>query len=168
MEYIPGFLRWFHIMAGVMWIGLLYYFNFVQVQALKAAGADGTVAGITKHVAPRALFWFRWAALATWLFGLGLLGPNIGNAFLFQNGFAAIGVGAWLGTIMFLNVWAVIWQHQKKILNLGPYAANPASDEVKAKSRIIAAFASRVNVLLSVPLFFFMVAGSSAHMGLFF
>ncbi len=168
MDYIPGLLRWFHIMSGVMWIGLLYYFNFVQVQALKAAGADGTGAGITKHVAPRALFWFRWAALATWLFGLGLLGPNIINAFTFQNGFAAIGVGAWLGTIMFLNVWGVIWQHQKKILNLGAYAANPASDEVKAKSRIIAAFASRVNVLLSVPMFFFMIAGSSAHMGLFF
>ncbi len=168
MDYIPGLLRWFHIMSGVMWIGLLYYFNFVQVQALKAAGADGTGAGITKHVAPRALFWFRWAALATWLFGLGLLGPNVVNAFTFQNGFAAIGVGAWLGTIMFLNVWGVIWQHQKKILNLGAYAANPASDEVKAKSRIIAAFASRVNVLLSVPMFFFMIAGSSAHMGLFF
>lgn len=168
MDYIPGLLRWFHIMSGVMWIGLLYYFNFVQVQALKAAGADGTGAGITKHVAPRALFWFRWAALATWLFGLGLLGPNVINAFTFQNGFAAIGVGAWLGTIMFLNVWGVIWQHQKKILNLGAYAANPASDEVKAKSRIIAAFASRVNVLLSVPMFFFMIAGSSAHMGLFF
>jgi uncharacterized membrane protein len=168
MDYIPGLLRWFHIMSGVMWIGLLYYFNFVQVQALKAAGADGTAAGITKHVAPRALFWFRWAALATWLFGLGLLGPNVINAFTFQNGFAAIGVGAWLGTIMFLNVWGVIWQHQKKILNLGAYAANPASDEVKAKSRIIAAFASRVNVLLSVPMFFFMIAGSSAHMGLFF
>ncbi len=168
MDYIPGLLRWFHIMSGVMWIGLLYYFNFVQVQALKAAGADGTGAGITKHVAPRALFWFRWAALATWLFGLGLLGPNVINAFTFQNGFAAIGVGAWLGTIMFLNVWGVIWQHQKKILNLGAYAANPASDEVKAKSRIIAAFASRVNVMLSVPMFFFMIAGSSAHMGLFF
>lgn len=170
MENVAGFLRWFHIMSGVMWIGLLYYFNFVQVQAIAAANKDqaGSAAPITKYVAPRALFWFRWAALATWLFGLGLLGPNVINAFTFQNGFAAIGVGAWLGTIMFLNVWGIIWQHQKKVLNLGPYAANPVSDEQKGKSRIIAAFASRVNVLLSVPMFFFMIAGSSAHMGLFF
>ena len=71
-----GIFRWVHFMAGVMWIGLLYYFNFVQVAALKNAGADGTAAGITKHVAPRALLFFRWSAVVTWLAGAALLGPR--------------------------------------------------------------------------------------------
>src|SRR6266571_4418487 len=73
MEYVPAVARWLHFMAGVMWIGLLYYFNFVQVAALKAATADGTAAGITKHVAPRALLYFRWAAVVTWLAGAAFL-----------------------------------------------------------------------------------------------
>ena len=155
MDYVPAIMRWLHLMAGVMWIGLLYYFNFVQVAALKAAAADNAAAGITKHVAPRALFYFRWAALVTWLAGAGLLGPNFVAAFTLQPSHAAIGVGAWLGTIMLLIVWGVIWPNQKKILGL-----KPASDEEKNKARRIAFLASRTNVMLSIPMLFFMAAGA--------
>ena len=155
MDYVPAIMRWLHLMAGVMWIGLLYYFNFVQVAALKAAAADNAAAGITKHVAPRALFYFRWSALVTWLAGAGLLGPNFVAAFTLQPSHAAIGVGAWLGTIMLLIVWGVIWPNQKKILGL-----KPASDEEKNKARRIAFLASRINVMLSIPMLFFMAAGA--------
>ena len=155
MDYVPAIMRWLHLMAGVMWIGLLYYFNFVQVAALKAAAADNAAAGITKHVAPRALFYFRWSALVTWLAGAGLLGPNFVAAFTLQPSHAAIGVGAWLGTIMLLIVWGVIWPNQKKILGL-----KPASDEEKNKARRIAFLASRTNVMLSIPMLFFMAAGA--------
>ena len=153
MEMLPGIYRWIHILAGVMWIGMLYYFNFVQVSALKAAQADGTAAGITKHVAPRALFFFRWAALLTWIAGAALLGATFTAAFTFQAGYEKIGMGAWLGTIMLLNVWGVIWPNQKKILGL-----KPATDEQKNKARRVAFLASRTNVMLSIPMLFFMVA----------
>jgi uncharacterized membrane protein len=153
MEMLPGIYRWIHIMAGVMWIGLLYYFNFVQVAALKAAQADSTAAGITKHVAPRALFFFRWAALATWLAGAALLGSNFVAAFTLHAGFQKIGVGAWLGTIMLLNVWGLIWPNQKKILGLVQ-----ATDEQKNKARRVAFLASRTNTMLSIPMLYFMVA----------
>ena len=93
MEYVPAIMRWLHLMAGVMWIGLLYYFNFVQVGALKAAAADNTAGGITKHVAPSALFYFRWSALATWLAGAALLGKNFVPAFTLQATYAVIGIG---------------------------------------------------------------------------
>ncbi|MBC8007566.1 MAG: urate hydroxylase PuuD [Prolixibacteraceae bacterium] len=153
MEMLPGIYRWIHIMAGVMWVGLLYYFNFVQVAALKAAQGDSTAAGITKHVAPRALFYFRWAALVTWLAGAALLAANFGAAFTLQSGFEKIGIGAWLGTIMLVNVWGVIWPNQKKILGLVQ-----ATDEQKNKARRIAFLASRTNTALSIPMLFFMVA----------
>ncbi len=159
MEMLPGIYRWIHILAGVMWIGLLYYFNFVQEAALKAAQADSTAAGITKHVAPRALFYFRWAALVTWLAGAALLGANFMAAFTLQAGYEKIGVGAWLGTIMLLNVWGIIWPNQKKILGMVP-----ATDEQKNKARRLAFLASRTNTMLSVPMLFFMVAQS--HMAL--
>ncbi len=155
MEFILlGLGRWLHIMAGVMWIGLLYYFNFVQVGALKAAAADNTGAGITKHVAPRALFWFRWAALVTWLAGAMMLGKHFLDAFLFLNpAYYPIGIGAWLGTIMFINVWVIIWPNQKKILGIVT-----ATDEEKNKARRLAFLASRTNTMLSIPLLFFMSA----------
>ncbi len=155
MDYDQAIFRWIHLMAGVMWIGLLYYFNFVQVAALKAAAGDSTGAGITKHVAPRALFYFRWSALVTWLAGAAMLGPNFVAAFTLQPSHAAIGVGAWLGTIMLFNVWGVIWPNQKKVLGL-----KPASDEEKNKARRIAFLASRINVMLSIPMLFFMAAGA--------
>ncbi len=161
MEYAPAIMRWIHLMAGVMWIGLLYYFNFVQVAAMKAAAGDNTAAGISKHVAPRALFYFRWSALVTWLAGAAMLGPNFVAAFTLQPNHAAIGIGAWLGTIMLLNVWGLIWPNQKKVLGL-----KPASDEEKNKARRIAFLASRTNVMLSIPMLFFMAAG--AHFDMYF
>jgi uncharacterized membrane protein len=154
--------RWVHIMAGIMWIGLLYYFNFVQVAALKAATEDGTAAGITKHVAPRALLFFRWAAVVTWLAGAALLGSHFVPAFTLSPGFAGIGVGAWLGTIMLFNVWVLIWPNQKKILGLAP-----ANDEEKAKARRVAFLASRTNTMLSIPMLFFMAYGWQ-HSGVVF
>ncbi|MEQ1532307.1 MAG: hypothetical protein HOO97_00630 [Sideroxydans sp.] len=157
MELTLVIERFLHILSGILWIGLLYYFNFVQVAAMKAAGADGTAAGISKHVAPRALFFFRWAALATWVLGAALLGGRFVDAFTFQAGSVAIGVGSWLGTIMFLNVWGIIWPNQKKILGIVA-----ATDEEKNKARRVAFLASRTNTALSIPMLFFMV--SSAHL----
>ena len=155
MDFIHfGLGRWLHIGSGVMWIGLLYYFNFVNVAAAKAAAADGTAAGISKHVMPRALLFFRWAAVATWIFGAYLLGAHFLDAFLFrEKAYMPIGMGAWLGTIMLINVWALIWPNQKKILGIVP-----ATDEEKAKARRIAFLASRTNTALSLPMLFFMVA----------
>ena len=155
MDYLPAMMRWLHLMAGVMWIGLLYYFNFVQVAALKAAAADNSAGGITKHVSPRALFFFRWSALVTWLAGAALLGQSLGAAFTLQSGHVPIGIGAWLGTIMLLNVWGLIWPNQKKVLGI-----KPATDAEKNKARRIAFLASRTNTMLSIPLLFFMAAGS--------
>jgi len=154
MDLVPVFARWLHFLAGVMWIGLLYYFNFVQVPALKAAAADGTAAGITKHVAPRALFYFRWAAIVTWLAGAALLGANFVNAFTLSKGYAGIGIGAWLGTIMLFNVWGVIWPNQQKILGM-----KPATDVEKNNARRVALLASRTNTMLSIPMLFFMAGG---------
>jgi uncharacterized membrane protein len=160
-----GLARWFHIVSGVFWIGLLYYFNVAQTPALADAAADKGGpggAGITKYVAPRALFWFRWAALATWLGGAWLLGSRFVGAFTLGYGiddpthyYLIIGIGAWLGTIMLLNVWGVIWPNQKKILGI-----KPASDEEKAKARKAAGMASRINFVLSIPMLMCMAAAS--------
>jgi Predicted membrane protein len=155
MDYSMAIFRWVHFMAGVMWIGLLYYFNFVQVVALKNAAADGTAGGIGKHVAPRALLFFRWAAVVTWLAGAALLGPRFPMAFSLSGGSELIGVGAWLGTIMLFNVWVLIWPNQKKVLGLVS-----ASDAQKNKARRVAFLASRTNVMLSIPMLFFMGAGA--------
>jgi uncharacterized membrane protein len=149
--------RWLHVVAGIMWIGLLYYFNFVQAIAMPKAKADNTAAGISKHVAPLALLWFRWAALVTWLSGAYYLersGIGLGNAFLLKGGAAPIGIGAWLGTIMLFNVWVLIWPNQKKVLGIVP-----ADDAVKAKAARVAFLTSRTNTMLSLPMLFFMVAG---------
>ena len=153
-----GLARWFHIVSGVFWIGLLYYFNVAQTPAMADAAADKGGPGgaaINKYVAPRALFWFRWSALATWLGGAWLLGPSFAGAFTFAPGLRVIGIGAWLGTIMLLNVWAVIWRMQKKILGIVP-----ASDEEKAKARRVAMLASRVNFVLSIPMLMCMASQS--------
>src|SRR4030067_3686985 len=115
-------VRWLHIFAGIIWIGLLYYFNFVQAVALPKAKADNTAAGITKHVAPLALLWFRWAALMTWILGAYYLeraGVGLGNAFLLKGAAAPIGIGASLGTIMLVNVYVVSLPNQKNGLGLG-------------------------------------------------
>ena len=161
MDYVPAISRWIHLLAGMMWLGLLYYFNFVQVSALKAAQADGSAAAIMKHIAPRALFFFRWSAVLTWLAGASLLGANFGNAFMLRPSHAAIGIGAWLGTIMLINVWLLIWPNQKKILGMVD-----ASDDEKNKARRVAYLTSRINTVLSIPMLFFMAAG--AHGAIFF
>ena len=137
--------RWLHLLAGITWIGLLFYFNFVQTPGLAAAAADKQGpggAGIGKYIAPRALLWFRWASVVTWLSGAAYLMSGYGsgnsgaivNAFTLQPGYRSIGVGAWLGTIMLFNVWVLIWPNQKKILGLVP-----ATDDEKAAARRIAA-----------------------------
>lgn len=158
-DWLP-FWRWVHIVAGITWIGLLYYFNFVQVPAVAEAGSDA--APINKHVAPKALLWFRWSALATWVAGaiylfmngqfvntftLGLTGESVN-----QYGFW-MGIGAWLGTIMLINVWALIWPNQKKVLGMVE-----AGDDEKAAAKKTAKMASRLNVVLSIPMLLFMVA----------
>ena len=148
--------RWLHIVSGITWIGLLYYFNVVQVPGLGAAAADKGGpggAGISKYIAPRALLWFRWAAVATWLTGAYYLMIGYGSAatlhqaFALQPGFRTIGIGAWLGTIMLFNVWVLIWPNQKKVLGLVS-----ATDEEKAKARKVALLASRTNFALSLPM----------------
>jgi uncharacterized membrane protein len=155
MDFIQlGLGRWLHVLAGVMWIGLLYYFNFVQVDALKAAAADNTGAGITKHVAPRALFYFRWAAVVTFLAGVMIAGRHVFEVLLFlKPAYYPIGVGAWLGTIMLFNVWVLIWPNQQKILGMVQ-----ATDAEKATARRVAFLTSRTNTMLSIPLLFFMTA----------
>ena len=166
--YELGLARWFHIVSGVFWIGLLYYFNVAQTPALADAAADKGGpggAGITKYVAPRALFWFRWAARATWVGGAWLL-ARAGN---FMGAFTlgavpgssppgyllTIGIGAWLGTILLFNVWVLIWPNQKKILGIVA-----ATDAEKAKARKVAGMASRVNFVLSVPMLMCMAGAS--------
>ncbi len=158
MSFELFFDRWLHILAGIMWIGLLYYFNFVQAAALPKARADNTAAGITKHVAPLALLYFRWAAVVTWLSGAYYLfrsGFGFTDAFLLRGSAMPIGIGAWLGTIMLFNVWVLIWPNQKKILGLVQ-----ADDATKAKAGRIAFLASRTNTMLSIPMIFFMMAGT--------
>ena len=159
-------IRWLHILAGITWIGLLYYFNFVQTPAMAAAAADKGGpggAGVSKYVAPLALLWFRWSALVTWVLGFCYLAYR-GSLGAFALGMEktpvdnyelTIGVGAWLGTIMLFNVWVLIWPNQKKILGIVP-----ASDEQKAKARKIAAMASRTNTMLSIPMLLCMASAS--------
>lgn len=151
--------RWLHILAGITWIGLLYYFNFVQAPGLAKARADGTAAGITTHIAPRALLWFRWAAVVTWLTGALYLfrAPHLSlaDASMLKGASATIGLGAWLGTIMLFNVWVLIWPNQKKVLGMVK-----VDDATKAKAARVAFLASRTNTMLSIPMAFFMVAGA--------
>jgi len=156
--------RWLHVLAGITWIGLLYYFNFIQVPSMAKIKEDGSATAITKFIAPKALLWFRWAALATWLTGASYLeADKIGlvNALLLKGNAAYIGIGVWLGTIMLFNVWVLIWPNQKKVLGIVE-----ASDEAKLKAARIALLASRTNTMLSIPMLFFMIAGSKAHISL--
>lgn len=155
--------RWGHFLAGIMWIGLLYYFNFVQVPFLKAVTPE-TKGETFKHLVPRALFYFRYGALLTWIFGFFILGVRgiVGEAFLLQGAAAIIGMGAWLGTIMLFNVWVIIWPNQKKVLGLVS-----ATAEEKAKAARMAFLASRTNTMLSIPMLFFMASSGHAPAGLF-
>ena len=163
-----GLARWLHIVSGITWIGLLYYFNLVQIPALADAASDKGGpggAGISKYVAPRALHWFRWAAAVTWFTGAWYLGRSGNFAGAFALGLLGdpinyyqlvIGIGAWLGTIMLFNVWVLIWPNQQKVLGLVP-----ATDEEKLRARKVALLASRTNFVLSVPMLLCM--GSATH-----
>ena len=160
------FVVWLHVIFGITWIGLLYYFNFVQVPAMGEALADERGPGpaaIGKYIAPRALLWFRMSAALTWLTGAialeGVPGGFI-KAFTFQQGYEMIGLGAWLGSIMLFNVWVIIWPNQKKILGMVE-----ASADAIAKAKTNAAMASRTNVALSVPMLLCMTG--FAHGNLF-
>ena len=161
------FWVWMHVLAGVAWVGLLYYFNFIQVPGVaralaeKDSGGPGPAA-INKYLAPAALLWFRWAAVATWLTGAMALeamhtaeGSGVVAAFTFAEGYRAIGMGAWLGTIMLFNVWVLIWPNQKKILGLDGREHSP---ETIASAKNTALLASRTNTLLSIPMLFGMTA----------
>jgi len=151
--------RWVHVVAGILWIGLLYYFNFVQIRVMPSIPAELKPA-VGKHIAPEALFWFRWSALVTVLAGLtvaflrghvylhevlsfGLAGGMVEG----DQQYTLMGIGVWLAIIMFLNVWGIIWPNQKRALGIVP-----ADDETKAKAARVAMLASRTNMLLSLPM----------------
>ena len=150
MQYVMDVLfRWGHILFGVTWIGLLYYFNFVQTEYVKEA-EDSAKADVMQKLAPRALWWFRWAALFTFLTGLILIWFITSEAPRFSLG---ISFGVLMGTIMMLNVWGIIWPNQKIVIGL--------SSGDKAEAAPKAGLASRTNTLMSLPMLYFMVA--SAH-----
>ena len=156
------FFRWLHVLSAVMWIGLLWYFNFVQIPSMPKIPDDQKPA-ISKVIAPAALFWFRWAAMATIITGLIVAGMNgyiieaiaIGIA---DNDpkHAMIGIGMWLGAIMWANVWFVIWPNQKKVLGM----VEASAEEKTAAARTAMLF-SRTNTLLSIPMLFAMVAAQN-------
>ncbi|HEV7984575.1 MAG TPA: urate hydroxylase PuuD [Steroidobacteraceae bacterium] len=161
-----GLAVWIHILAGVMWIGLLWYFNVVQTPGMAAAAADKGGpggAGVNKYIAPRALLWFRWSAVATWVTGVwylvrgGTFASAVTLGYMGKEHYGlVIGIGGWLGTIMLFNVWVLIWPNQQKILGIVP-----ATDEQKARARKVALLASRTNFVLSIPLLLCM--GASNH-----
>jgi uncharacterized membrane protein len=158
--WMAFFFRWLHVVSGVMWIGLLWYFNFVQIPNM-AKIPDEHKPAISKVIAPAALFWFRWSALATVVTGLvvATLQGYLHAALRLQIGYAAIGIGMWLALIMAFNVWFIIWPNQQKAL--GIVAAEP---EAKAAAARLAMLTSRTNTMLSIPMLFMMVAQS--HGGL--
>jgi uncharacterized membrane protein len=153
---LPFIFRWLHVMFGVMWIGLLWYFNFVQIPSMSKI-PDEQKPAIGKVIAPTALFWFRWAALFTVLTGLivAIISGYAHQAFTLQAPFRAIGLGMWIALVMAFNVWFIIWPNQKRAL--GIIAVEP---DVKAKSARVAMLTSRINTVLSVPMLFLMSAQS--------
>jgi len=152
--YVAFFVRWLHVLSGILWIGLLWYFNFVQIPTMPKIPAE-LKPGVGKYIAPEALFWFRWAAVATVVTGLVLSYlNNYGHqALTFKEGFRTIGIGMWLGLIMAANVWFIIWPNQKKALGLVP-----VEDAAKPPAARLAMLASRTNFALSIPMLYCMVA----------
>ena len=147
-------MRWLHVVTGIMWIGLLWYFNFVQIPSM-ASIPDEQKPAISKVIAPTALFWFRYGALATVVTGLLLawMQKYLFLALTLQVPFAAIGIGMWIALIMAFNVWFIIWPNQKKAL--GMVVVEPAE---KAKAARTAMLTSRINTLLSITMLYMMVA----------
>jgi uncharacterized membrane protein len=156
--YLQWLFRYLHVLFGVMWIGLLYYFNFVQIPTMPTVPAE-LKPGVSKYIAPTALFWFRWAALLTVIMGLVIashppqgLSSYLIPALTFQGPLKMIGLGMWLGLIMAFNVWFVIWPNQKKALGLVE-----ADADTKAKAASTAMMFSRINTILSIPMLYTMV-----------
>jgi uncharacterized membrane protein len=151
--YLTAVFRWIHVFTGILWIGLLYYFNFVQIPAMPKI-PDEQKPAIGKVIAPKALFFFRWAAAATVVFGLATAGGSgwLPDALAFDPGMVTIGLGMWLALIMAANVWFVIWPSQKKVLGY----VQADADAKKAAARV-ALIASRVNTMLSIPMLYCMV-----------
>jgi uncharacterized membrane protein len=150
--WVLGFLRVIHVWAGILWIGLLYYFNFVQIPTMPTVPAE-LKPGVTKYIAPKALLYFRHGSLLTVLAGIGLSGANLVDALTFAEGQRVIGLGMWLGLIMAFNVWFLIWPNQK--IALGIVDGTP---EQKAKAGTTAMIFSRTNFLLSFPMLYCMIA----------
>jgi uncharacterized membrane protein len=146
--------RWLHVLTAILWIGLLYYFNFVQMPSMPKI-PDEQKPAIGKVIAPAALFWFRWAAAATVLFGAltALTNGYLVQALTFQSGVRTIGLGMWLALIMAFNVWFVIWPNQKKALGIVD-----ADADTKKRSARTAMLFSRANTMLSIPMLYCMVA----------
>ncbi len=165
------FMRWLHVLSAVMWIGLLWYFNFVQIPNMPSIPSEQKPA-ITGVIAPAALFWFRWGAMATIVTGLLLAWMNgylvstlsLGGILLGEGieveKHLALGIGMWLGIIMFLNVWLVIWPNQKIALSINGGNASP---EEKAAAGARAGMFSRINTVLSIPMLFSMVAAQNIY-----
>ena len=151
---LPFLFRWIHVMVGIMWIGLLWYFNFVQIPSMPKI-PDEQKPAIGKVIAPTALFWFRWAALFTVVSGLilSILNGYAHQAFTLQAPFRAIGLGMWIALVMAFNVWFIIWPNQQKAL--GMVEVTP---EAKAAAAKTAMQTSRINTMLSIPMLFMMVA----------
>tara|TARA_X000000368_G_C23046790_1_gene719489 strand:+ start:599 stop:1183 length:585 start_codon:yes stop_codon:yes gene_type:complete len=154
--------RWLHVLSGIMWIGLLWYFNFVQIPGMPNI-PDEQKPAISKVIAPKALFWFRWAALATLITGLilGHLNGYLHDALTLDTSYGKnlmIGIGMWLGIIMAFNVWAIIWPNQKKALGIITVDASE-----KAKSAKKAMLFSRTNTLLSIPMLYCMVGAQNLY-----
>ncbi len=158
MNWSRFFMRWLHVLSGVMWIGLLWYFNFVQIPSMPKI-PDEQKPAIGKVIAPEALFWFRWAAMSTIVTGLLLAWMNgyIGAALSLQKPFHAIGVGMWLGIVMWFNVWFIIWPNQKKALGIVQVEAAE-----KAAAARLAMLTSRFNTMFSIPMLYCMVAQQNA------
>ncbi|PZN97555.1 MAG: hypothetical protein DCF31_00105 [Alphaproteobacteria bacterium] len=154
-NWFSWFLRFAHVVAGVLWIGLLYYFNFVQIPTMPKVPAELKPA-VSKYIAPEALFWFRWAAIATLVLGLAIAGAPpqlyIVQALTFQPPYTLIGLGMWLGIIMAANVWMFIWPAQK--IALGIVEGSPEEKAAAAKKAMLF---SRTNFVLSFPMLYCMV-----------
>ena len=167
-EGVAFLFRWIHLLAGVAWIGLLYYFNFVQVPFFAETDAPVRSGAIAKLV-PRALWWFRWAAMATFLSGVVIIFLRVhdaGGAIMATSWGVTISLGALLGTVMFLNVWLVIWPNQKVVIaSTQATLAGGAADPKAAAAGARAFVASRTNVIFSIPMLFFM--GAASHLTLF-
>lgn len=162
-------LRWLHFLAGITWIGLLYYFNFVQGPFMAEAD-PATKSAATQKLVPRALAWFRWSALITWLSGAAIIGHRIGGAeegsSPWSDGWAVhILTGALLGTVMLINVWGVIWRNQKIVIASAKAAASGGQANAAAPAAARRAFlASRTNVVFSIPMLYYM--GAASHVPL--